>query len=209
MPLFKIRRLIKMYIATGNIPQFHYEHETHKETLLKFIALLAILVAYFLYMSWKYDTSTGFTVTVLTWSFFVLCTPIADGGFILAFPIRLLFGIKMSITQVVLWFVAIAINIFLLISSPSAYDLTFLTKLLRHILTVPYPYWSILIISATGTLLSIYFGDEMMDVTLHKNRELHHRHGLKYRAILVAGLVILTVVSYYYLLNSLNIALPK
>jgi len=188
---------------------FHPKHETHRETLLKFIALTLILVAYFIYMSWKYDASTGFAVALLSWSFFVLCTPVADGGFILAFPIRLLFGIRMSITQVALWFVAIALNIFMLISASNAYDLTFLTRLLKHILTVPYPYWGILILSAAGTLLSIYFGDEMMDVTSHKDRIKHHRHGLKYRTVLVAGLGILTVISYYYLLDSLNIVLPK
>ncbi len=198
-----------MFKIEIHAPKFNIKHETHRETLLKFIALALILVAYFLYMSWKYDASTGFSVALLTWSFFVLCTPVADGGFILAFPIRLLFGIKMSITQVVLWFVAIVINIFMLVSASSTYDLTFLTRLLKHILTMPYPYWSILMLSAAGTLLSIYFGDEMMDVASHKNRVLHHRHGLKYQTILVAGLGILTVVSYYYLLISLNIVLPS
>ncbi|HFU76221.1 MAG TPA: hypothetical protein ENK66_08255 [Arcobacter sp.] len=189
--------------------KFHLSHETHKETFLKFIALVAILVSYFFYMSWKYDASTGFSVALLTWSFFVLCTPVADGGFILAFPIRLLFGIKMAITQVILWFVAIGINIFMLSSMPETYELTFLTKLLNHILTEPYPYWSILIISAMGTFLSIFFGDEMMDVGLHKDRELNHKHGFKYRSIVVFGLGLLTVVAYYYLLSSLNITLPE
>jgi len=198
-----------MFKITTRVPDFHIKHETHRETLLKFIALALILVGYFAYMSWKYDASTGFSVSLLTWSFFVLCTPIADGGFILAFPIRLLFGVKMSVTQVVLWFVAIFINIFMLASGSNSYDLTFLTRLLKHILDTPYPYWSILILSAAGTLLSIYFGDEMMDVTSHKDRELHHRHGLKYRAVLVAGLGILTIVSYYYLLSGLNIVLPR
>ena len=189
--------------------KFHAKHETHRETLLKFITLTLILIAYFIYMSWKYDASTGLAVALLTWSFFVLCTPIADGGFILAFPIRLLFGIRMSVTQIVLWFVAIGLNIFMLVSASNAYDLTFPTRLLKHILTVPYPYWSILILSAAGTLLSIYFGDEMMDVTSHKDRVKHHRHGLKYRTVLVLGLGILTVAAYYYLLNSLNIVLPE
>ncbi len=189
--------------------KFHFKHETHKETLLKFVALVSILVAYFLYMSWKYDAATGFDVALLTWSFFVLCTPVADGGFILAFPIRLLFKIKMSYTQVVLWFVAIGINAFMLSTNPDAYDLTFLTQLLKHILTVPYPYWSILIISALGTFLSIFFGDEMMDVTTHKERKFSQHHGFKYRTILVLGLGVLTVLAYYYLLNSLNIVLPE
>jgi len=198
-----------MFKVPTQAPIFHIKHETHRETFLKFLALVLILVGYYAYISWKYDASTGFSVSLLTWSFFVLCTPIADGGFILSFPIRLLFGIKMSVTQIVLWFVAISINVFMLTSFPDSYNLTFLTKLLKHILTTPYPYWSILVLSAAGTLLSIYFGDEMMDVTSHKDRVQHHRHGLKYRTVLVAGLGILTIVSYYYLLSSLNIVLPK
>lgn len=189
--------------------QFNLRHQTHRETFLKFFALVCILIGYFAYMSWQYDTATGFAVALLSWSFFVLCTPIADGGFILAFPLRLLFGIRMSITQVILWFVAVFINVFMLASASEAYDLTFLTKLLKHVLTTPYPYWSILILSAAGTLLSIYFGDEMMDVTSHKDRVLHHRHGLKYRSLLVLGLGILTVFSYYHLLETLNIVLPE
>jgi hypothetical protein len=197
-----------MYTIKSKTIKFQTKNETHRETLLRFIALLLIFAAYFVYMSWKYDASTGFTVAILTWTFFVLCTPIADGGFILAFPVRLLFGIKMSITQVVLWFVAIGINIFMLISESNAYDLAFITKLLKHILTNPYPYWSILILSATGTLLSIFFGDEMMDVASHKTREIHHRYGLHYRTLLVLGLGTLTIVAYYYLLDSLNVVLP-
>jgi len=187
---------------------FHVKHETHRESLLKFLALIGILIGYYAYMSWKYDASTGLSVLLLTWSFFVLCTPVADGGFILAFPIRLLFGIRMSFTQIALWFVAVSINVVMLIAAPDTYDLTFLTRLLQHILTVPYPYWSILVLSAAGTLLSIFFGDEMMDVTSHKDRVQHHRHGLKYRTLLVAGLGVLTVVAYYYLLGSLKIQLP-
>jgi len=198
-----------MFNIKKNSAPFHYKHETHKETFLKFIALVVILIAYFLYMSWKYDASTGFGVVALTWSFFVLCTPIADGGFILAFPIRLLFKIKMSITQVILWFVAIGMNVFMLLNYPNVYDLSFFAKLLKHILSEPYPYWSILIISALGTFLSIFFADEMMDVTSHKERESSHQHGLKYRTLIVLGLGVLTVIAYYYLLDGLGVSMHE
>lgn len=189
--------------------RFHHKNETHYESLLKFIALIIIVVVYFLYMSWKYDASTGVSISILTWSFFVLCTPVADGGFILAFPIRLLFKVKMSIIQVLLWFVAVGLNIYYITTSPDSYNLTFITKLLKHILSEPYPYWSILLISALGTFLSIYFGDEMMDVATHKEREISHRHGAKHRSLIVLGLGILAIVSYYYLLSSLNVTLPE
>ena len=198
-----------MFKINKNAIKFHHKNETHSESLFKFLALITIVITYFLYMSWKYDASTGLSVSILTWSFFVLCTPVADGGFILAFPIRLLFKIKMSITQVILWFVAVGINIFYISTSPNSYDLTFITKLLKHILSEPYPYWSILIISALGTFLSIFFGDEMMDVASHKERENNHRHGVKYRTLIVLGLGVLTVVAYHYLLSSLNVVLPE
>jgi len=188
---------------------FDRKHQTHKETFLKFLALISFLMAYFLYMSWKFDAATGFGLALLTWSFFVLCTPIADGGFILAFPVRLLFGIKMATTQAIVWVLAISINLFMLSSSKETYELTFITKLLHQILTQPNPYWAILIISAFGTFLSIYFGDEMMDVTTHKKRDKHHQHGFKYRIVLVLGLSLLTIAAYYHLLSSLDIALPK
>ncbi|VAW71944.1 hypothetical protein MNBD_GAMMA12-2967 [hydrothermal vent metagenome] len=197
-----------MLKINNNSIKFHHNNETHIETILKFAALVLIVLVYFFYMSWKYGASTGFGVSILTWSFFVLCTPISDGGFILAFPIRLLFKVRMVITQIVLWFVAVGINIVFLLSSPKTYELTFITRLLNHILIEPYPYWSILIISALGTFLSIFFGDEMMDVASHKERETNHRHGAKYRAISVFGLGVLTVVAYYFLLNSLRVVLP-
>ncbi|CAA6691298.1 MULTISPECIES: hypothetical protein [unclassified Lentimonas] len=183
--------------------------QTHRETILKFSALVALLLGYFVWMSWKYDASTGFGLALLTWSFFVLCTPIADGGFIVAFPVRLLFGVKMALTQVIIWFVAVGINLVMLWKFRADYQLTFITSLLEKILTVPYPYWSILIISAAGTLLSIYFGDEMMDVSSHREREKHHAHGMKLRILVTVGLGLLAVIAYYHLLSGLHIELPK
>ncbi|MGS0674430.1 hypothetical protein [Shewanella sp. 0m-4] len=188
--------------------KFNPSHETHKETLIKFLALLVIIVAYFGYMSWKYNASTGFALAILSWSFFVLCTPVADGGFLIAFPVRLLFKVKMATTQVVLWFIAVGVNVYFISFSESTYQLTFLTRLLEHILTQPIPYWSILAISAVGTFLSVYFGDEMMDVVTHKDRVKHHQHGFKYRVILVVGMGAVTVTAYYHLLRSLGVHIP-
>jgi len=181
------------------------KHPTHRESLWRFIALIGLLIAYFIYMSWRYDAATGAWSATLTWSFFVLCTPIADGGFIIAFPVRLLFGTRMLVSQIVVWVVAVVINVFALKLSPDHYQDAELTRLLHTILTTPWPYWSILAIAAAGTALSILFGDEMMDVTNHEDRKKFHRHGFKYRVILVAGLGALTVLAYYDLLSHLGV----
>ena len=161
-----------------------------------------------MYLSWKFDAATGAWLALLSWSFFVLCTPVADGGFIIAFPVRLLFGTRMFTTQMIVWILAIAINIAALNFAPANYEDTALTRLLFTILTTPWPYWSILVISAAGTALSIWFGDEMMDVTTHADRKIHHKHGFKHSTLLIVGLGVLTVLAYYQLLSDLGVVVP-
>jgi hypothetical protein len=187
---------------------FSSKHQTHKESLWRFVGLVAALLGYFVYMSFQFDAATGAWLALLSWSFFVLCTPIADGGFIVAFPLRLLFGIRMVWTQLVVWVAAAALNIVAIYLAAASYADTALTRLLFRILTTPWPYWSILLLSAAGTAFSIWFGDEMMDVTTHAQRTRHHRHGFKHRIFVVLGLGVLSILAYYHLLNDLGVALP-
>ena len=72
----------------------------------KFFLLIALFAIYFLYLIYEYGIQDGGLVTLLTWSFFVLCTPIADAGFLLDFPIRLLYKIKMIYTEIIVWILA-------------------------------------------------------------------------------------------------------
>ena len=180
-------------------------HKTHRETLVKFLLLVLVVIAYFTYLSLKFDIATGGMLSALTWSFFVLCTPIADAGFLLDFPLRLLFGVRMWKTEVGVWALAITINILGLSYYPETYDQTFLTGLFKDILLTPYPYWGIIVLSGAGTFLSIYFGDEMLDVAHHRDREKHHKFGARYRILLTAGLFLLALAAYAYLLDSLGI----
>lgn len=185
------------------------QHKTHGESLWKFLALVGVLVAYFAYTSWKFDAATGAWLALLNWSFFVLCTPVADGGFLIDFPVRLLFGTRMVITELIVWILAILINVVALLIAPEVYDNSVLTSLLYVIISTPWPYWSIIAISALGTGLSIWFADEMMDVTTHAEREKHHKHGFKYRTIIILAVGILTVIAYYHLLSQLGVEVPE
>lgn len=188
---------------------FATRHPTHRESLWRFLALIGLLVAYFAYMSWRYDAATGAWSALLSWSFFVLCTPVADGGFIVAFPVRLLFGTRMLVSQVAVWVVAIIANFAALEFAPDRYQDAALTRLLYTILTTPWPYWSILAIAAAGTGLSIVFGDEMLDVTRHEDRKTYHRHGFKHRLLVVVGLGVLTILAYYQLLHELGVSIDS
>jgi hypothetical protein len=175
-----------------------------KQVLIKFLFLLILLAGYFAYLSIEYGFRTGGVASLLSWSFFVLCTPVADAGFLLDFPLRLLFGIRMVISELVVWAVAILVNILTLQFAAQAYDTTLLTRLLHQIILDPYPYWGVVILSAIGTFLSIRFGDELMDVVHHHNRVFFLSHHFKHEIVLFL-FFILVIFGYYNLIASLGI----
>lgn len=180
------------------------ESHPRKQLLYKFLLLCILMAGYFSYLSIQYDVTTGGIASALTWSFFVLCTPIADAGFLLDFPLRLLFGIRMLISEIAVWAVAITINVVSLLYFVEFYQTTELTLLLHAILTIPYPYWSVILLSGAGTFLSIRFADELMDVAHHREREFFHRHGFKHEIVLIVFFVII-LIAYYKLIASLGI----
>ncbi len=176
----------------------------HKQVLIKFLLLGGLLLGYFAYLSYEYDILTGGLAALLTWSFFVLCSPIADAGFLLDFPLRLLFGIRMVISEIAVWAIAILANLLIMSYAADYYNTTALTKLLYHIIATPYPYWGVIILSAIGTFLSIRFGDELMDVLHHRDRHFFHSHQFKHELILIAFFVV-AIWGYYELISSLGI----
>lgn len=179
-------------------------HKTHKQVYIKFALLLALMFSYFIYLTLQYDLLTSGTAALLTWSFFVLCTPIADAGFLLDFPLRVIFRIRMVISEVLVWTLAILINGFILAFASHYYYTTITTKLLQQIITTPYPYWGIILLSGFGTFLSIRFGDELLDVLHHKDRTFFHSHHFKHELILF-GFFVLIIFGYYHLISSLGI----
>jgi len=181
-------------------------HRPQRQLLMKFLFLCLFLFGYFAYLSYEYDLLTGGIAAILTWSFFVLCTPIADAGFLLDFPLRLLFGIRMIWSEAVVWIIAMLINIISLNLASDYYQTTIVTKLLHQIIVTPYPFWGVIILSGAGTFLSIRFGDELMDVIHHRDRDFFHSHHLKHELILI--IFFLTVLfGYYELMSSLGISL--
>ncbi|WP_322867658.1 hypothetical protein U5922_016480 [Aquicoccus sp. G2-2] len=116
-------------------------HRPGTQVLVKFVLLCALLVGYFLYLSIRFDAATGGVAAALTWSFFALCTPLADAGFLLDFPLRLLFGIRMVHSEIAVWMIAVTINLLTLIFAPIYYQTTLLTRVFEEILTTPWPYW--------------------------------------------------------------------
>lgn len=171
---------------------------------IKFILLCVLLLSYFFYLSYEYDLLTGGVAALITWSFFVLCTPIADAGFLLDFPLRVLFGIRMVLSEIAVWAIAISINVISLLYFREFYDTTLVTQTMKVILTTPNPYWLVILLSGIGTFLSIRFGDELMDVLHHKDRHFYLRHHFKHELILFV-FFLLVLFGYYEIMSSLGI----
>lgn len=139
-------------------------------------------------LAYRYDVLTGGVAALLSWSFFVLCTPVADAVFLPDCPLRVVFGVRMIWSEIAVWGIAIAINLISLIFFSHFYEVTFITKTLKAIRIHPWPYWGVILLSAAGTFLSIRFGDELMDVSHQRERKFYPRHYFKHELILFAFL---------------------
>jgi len=183
-------------------------HETKKSAFIRFLIVVGIFIVYLIFMSFRHGLGDGIMISLLTWSFFVLCTPIADAEFLLDFPVRIFIGIRMIYSEIGVWIIAGLINFYSFFFNNSIYSNTGLLTLFRVILSKPIPYWLIILLSATGTYLSVYFGDELMDVVKHKQRKKYNQHKKKY--LIIIGLFVLVaiiIILYHLLLKNLGISI--
>jgi len=182
------------------------DKETKRHASLRYLFLLFVLVLYFLYCFYKFGAKDGLLITALTWSFFVFCTPIADAGFLLDFPIRLITGLRMLYSEMMVWTIATLLNLYAFFFVANVYQDTLVLKVFYDILTVPLN-WSVIVVSAIGTYLSIYFADELIDTNLHSEREKYHKHINKWHFILFVFLLILIFILYNFILKEMGINL--
>jgi len=184
------------------------KHETKRDSLTKFILILLIFAAYFVFIMNEYGVEYGIVITALTWSFFVMCTPIADAGFLIDFPVRIVADVRMLHTEIMVWVVAISLNLYALFFHPEFYDNTFVLMLFHHILVTPFPFWAIIILSAIGTIFSVYFGDELMDIVSYNERTEEAKHRFKYDLVLFIFIIVAVIALYDFLLKELGINVP-
>ncbi|MCD6434701.1 MAG: hypothetical protein J7L14_03740 [Candidatus Diapherotrites archaeon] len=178
-------------------------HETQKSVLFRFLLVFILVIAYFCFVVFHFGIKNGLWITFLTWSFFVFCTPIADAGLLLDFPVRLITGIRMLYSEICVWLFAAVLNLYTSLFNPQIYTKTKILSLFKYIITHPIPYWLIILLSGIGTFLSIYFGDELLDVVRHTQRSKFEKHKHKHRLIIILFLVAAIIVLYNFLINEL------
>lgn len=183
----------------------HFYHDVRKIFANKFVAVFTIVVLYFIFASWHFGLKDGFLVMALTWSFFVLATPIPDGGIILDLPIRYFTGIKMLTSEIFVWAIAIGMNILCLVLNQEIYDKTFLLTIFKDIMIEPIPYSLIIILSGVGTFFTLYIGDEVYDVLSHKKSDRHKKHSQKLKLVVLVSIIVFVMIMYELLLKHLGV----
>ena len=191
-------------LALKDLPK----HETKRHVLIKFILVLLLFSIYLLFVIHKFGIQQGIFVTILTWSFFVLCTPIADAGFIIDFPLRLITQIRMFHAEMIVWGIAISLNLYTFFLHPIVYTKTNILTLFFNILARPFPFWGIIAISLVGTFISIHFGDELLDKIKYRDRKSYQKYKHAYQFIIMVFVFTMAIVMYDILLKKLGIDLP-
>jgi len=182
------------------------KHTFDMHPLIRFLAIVLVIAGYGFYVSVSQGYKSGFLISILTWSFFVLCTPIADAGILIDLPMRLITGIKLMYSEIIVWIIAISLNTFVFSINPQIYDETIVLSLFKFILKTPIPYWLLIVLSWAGTFFSLYIADTIIDPKKQKKR--HASFLRKHKAIIGMFLVILVVAIYDMLLNNLGIKIP-
>ncbi len=206
------RKTTKLHSYFTNLKQrfiFFKEFKTyiHKHPLFKFIIVFFLFAIYFFFATKKYGLEGGLLTGVATWSFFVFCTPVADAGALLDFPVRFLTGMRMVYSEMMVWVIATLLNIYLFVYDKAVYQNNLLLKILEQIIEHPFPYAIIVLLSAGGTFFSVLFGDEILDVIsgekeAHTHRKKHHN---KFKIIVTITILVSIIILYYILINQLGI----
>ncbi len=186
------------------------EKYTHEHPFVKFLIVLGIFLIYLILTINHFGVENGILVSLLTWSFFVFCTPIADAGVLVDFPIRVLTGIRMLYSEIMVWIIALLINIYARTFEPAIYKKTIILEMFNYILNHPWPYGIIIVLSCIGTFLSVYFGDEILDIltTRKQKRKEYNQHILKHRIIIFLFLIAFVLMFYFFLLQNLKVNIP-
>ncbi len=181
-------------------------HETKRSEVIRFASVFLVLASYTLFLVLKFG-SQGLYLGAITWSAFVMATPLPDGGLLIDFPIRIITGMKMVYTESIGWTTAITLNVYTMISHPEVYDKTVITQAFHQILTNPWPDWILIVISALGSFVALFFGDELLDVAFHKDRKKQQKYGYFYKYILGLFGIFLFYFLYRYILEFFGINL--
>lgn len=161
-----------------------------KKDLLNFVFTLTTFLIYFMYLLFTHGGTLGFHLTILTWCFYLLGTPIISSGLLIDFPVKYFYNKKMEHTQLLVSAMGVIITCIYLFVNPSLFQKTTHTKILYNMFTAPFSKFGLIfVLSFAGTLLSAKLVDQIYNMILFKNK----KYILDNKGLFVIYLIILLV----------------
>lgn len=134
-------------------------YKPSKLQILKFLFIGSIFCFFTFGFINKLGYIQGFHIVLLIWTFFVLCMPTTNGGIIIDIPYYIFTGRKQVYSELIIWFVALAINFYSFVWTPQVYFSNVITHLLFEILIRPWPRWIIIFLCFIGTFYTLKVSD--------------------------------------------------
>lgn len=100
-------------------------------------------------------------------------------------------------SEIFVWMLAVIINTTFLIVYPIVYNKTQFLQLSHKILTSPWPFWSIILLSAVGAFASVILDDDFYDIVKSKKE--------KAQLYFTIGVFSITFVLYFLILKYTHI----
>ncbi|MCK4265485.1 hypothetical protein KAW80_03965 [Candidatus Babeliales bacterium] len=122
------------------------------KTLILSIILVLIVGPLFI----KYNIWIALHLSFLTWSFFVLCLPVARGKILIGKPYFYITKKQLKYPEAFSWIIALTGNMLTLAISSNPYWKTTITNLLYLIMQKPWPLWLVIIACGFATFFDSY-----------------------------------------------------
>ena len=164
--------------------------------VLSVVVSLAISL-FALYIVLMFGLHRGLHIAALLWSFFVLCVPYGSSGILLS-PFRRATRLKLQYADIVLWIVAVCLNIYTYSFSRPIYLKSISTHLLYQIIANPWPYWLIIAVCILGMIYRLFIAADIM-------RRSFVLHYLLNGFLVAAGFATLGLLTYQELIIIMNV----
>ena len=164
--------------------------------VLSVVVSLAISL-FALYIVLLFGLHRGLHIAALLWSFFVLCVPYGSSGILLS-PFRRATRLRLQYADIVLWAIAVGLNVYTYFFARQIYLKSISTHLLYQIISNPWPYWLIMAICIFGMIYRLFIAPDAMK----RSMVLHY---LLNGFLVAAGFATLGLLTYQELIIIMNV----
>lgn len=163
--------------------------------------IFPIILLGFVFFSFfiKHNFYTSLILTLIMWSFYILCIPAFHGKIVLGKIYKIITKKTLKYPELIVWPIALIFTISTFFLLKNIYLSTIGTHLFYILLQNPWPYWWIFLISGIGTFYRSIIGYN----NFFKYKKVHYTLRT---LIVIMGILMLFYLSYSELIILLNVS---